>query len=251
MKTLRSFAFIGLVAGALLSCNKKNSTSPNANSTDEAADLVTASISTNTEGGALNGFSDVTISSEAKVNIDSLCGTVWADSVNRSIPVVPGGANSYSYKANYSYALNCSNGIFNHSATINSAYNGSFNNASLSSTFAGSADFTVSGLGRNYTAYVINGEYKRSGSFQSKADTSYHGTQSVDIVFTNLTLTKPLEVIKTGGSASFTISGNMPSKGGVFNYTGTIVFNGDENATLTVNGTVYLINLATGQKTKK
>jgi hypothetical protein len=251
MKTLRSFAVIGLIAGALLSCNKNNSSKPNTNSTDEAADLVTASISTNTEGGALNSFSDVTLSSETKVNIDSLCGTVWTDSVNRSIPAVPGVANNYSYKANYSYALNCTNGVYNHSATINSAYSGSFNNASLSSTFAGSADFTVSGLGRTYPAYIINGEYKRSGSFQSKADTSYHGTQSVDIVFTNLTLTKPLEVIKAGGSASFTISGNMPSKGGAFNYTGNIVFNGNENATLTVNGTVYLINLATGQKTKK
>ncbi|MHB8208830.1 hypothetical protein [Mucilaginibacter sp.] len=249
MKKLRSFAFIGLVAGVLLSCNKNNSTSPNANSTDEAADLVTASVSTNTQSGALNSFSDVTVSSETKVNIDTLCGTVWTDSVNRSIPVTPGVPNNYSYKANYSYALNCNNGVYNHSATINSAYNGSFNNASLSSIFAGSADFTVSGLGRTYTAYVINGEYKRSGSFQSKTDTSYHGTNNVDIVFTNLTLIKPLQVIKSG-SASFTISGNMPSKG-AFNYTGTIVFNGNENATLTVNGTVYLINLATGTKQKK
>lgn len=249
MKKLRSFAFMGLVAGALLSCNKNNSTSPNANSTDEAADLVTASVSTNTQGGALNGFSDVSISSETKINIDSLCGTVWTDSVKRGTGATTGNNYYNSYQAQYSYALNCINGVFNHSATITSAYSGSFANSSLSSTYSGSADFTIAGLGKTYTAYVINGEYKRSGTFQSKTDTSYHGTHSVDIVFTNLTITKPLEVIKSG-SASFTISGNMPSKG-VFNYTGTIVFNGDENATLTVNGTVYLINLATGTKMKK
>jgi hypothetical protein len=249
MKTLRSFAFIGLVAGALLSCNKNNNTSPNVNSTDEAADLVTASVSTNTQSGALNSFSDVTVSSETKVNIDTLCGTVWTDSVSRGNSATPGSPNSYSYKASYSYALNCTNGVFNHSATINSAYSGAFINNTLSSAYTGSANFTIAGLGKTYPNYVINGEYKRSGSFQSKTDTSYHGTHSVDIVFTNLTLIKPLQLIKSG-SASFTISGAMPSKG-AFNYTGTIVFNGDGNATLTVNGTVYLINLATGTKKKK
>lgn len=249
MKTLRSFAFIGLIAGALMSCNKNNSTSPNTNTTDEAADLVTAAVSTNTQGGALNGFSDVSTSSETKINIDSLCGTVWTDSVTRSTPIAPGVSNNYLYKANYSYALNCINGVFNHSATITSAYSGSFANTSLASTYSGSANFSISGLGKTYTAYIINGEYKRSGSFQSKTDTSYHGTHNVDIVFTNLTLTKPLKVIKSG-SASFTISGTMPAKGN-FNYTGTIVFNGDVNATLTVNGTVYLINLANGTKRKK
>jgi len=250
MKSLRSFAFIGLVAGALLSCNKNNSTTPNANSTDEAADLVTASVSTNTQGGALNSFSDVSVSSESKINIDSLCGTVWTDSVSRGTPVTPGVPINYFYKANYSYALNCTNGIFNHSATVTSAYSGSFANNSLSSTYTGSGDFTIAGLGKTYSTYVINGEYKRSGSFQSKTDTSYHGTHSIDIVFSNLTLIKPLDVIKSGSEATFTISGNMPSKG-AFNYTGNIVFNGDDSATLTVNGTVYLLNLATGTKKKK
>jgi len=250
MKSLRSFVLIGLVAGAFLSCNKNNSSSPNANSTDEAADLVTASVSTNTQGGALNSFSDVSVSSETKINIDSLCGTVWTDSVSRSIPVSPGIPNSYSYKGNYSYALNCTNGVFDHSATVTSAYSGSFANSTLSSVYSGSGDFTIGGLGKNYSTYIINGEYKRSGSFQSKTDTSYHGTHNIDITFSNLTLIKPLGVIKAGSEATFTISGDMPKRGS-FNYTGNIVFDGDASATLTVNGSVYLINLATGTKKKK
>jgi len=250
MKTLRSIALIGLVAGALLSCNKANNSQPNTNSTDEAADLVTASISSNSQG-ALDGFSDVTVSSETKINIDSLCGTVWIDSVNRSIPVTPGVNDNYLYKANYSYALNCTNGVFNHSATVTSVYSGSVANSILSSTFTGSSNLIVSGLGVAYPAYIINGDYKRSGSFQSQSDTSYHGTHSIDITFTNVGLIKPLNVLQSGGTASFTIAGNMPSKGGAFSYTGTIVFNSNNSATLTVNGTVYLVNLATGVKKKQ
>lgn len=250
MKTLRLIAITALLAGGLLACNKGNNSQPNANSTDEAADLVTASLSTNSQGGALNSYSDVSASSETRVNIDSLCGTVWTDSVKRGVAAAPGYNYYNTYQALYTYALNCTNGVFNHSATITSAYTGSFANSSLSSSFTGSANFTIAGLGKTYTNYIINGEYKRSGTFQSKTDTSYHGTHNIDIVVSNLTLIKPLNVIKTGGKASFTISGNMPSKGS-FNYTGTIVFNGDENATLTVNGTVYLINLADGTKKRK
>jgi hypothetical protein len=251
MKTLRSIAFIGLVAGALFSCNKNNNTNtqPNTSTTDEAADLVTASVASNSQG-ALDGFSDVTLSSETKIHVDSLCGTVWTDSVNRSIPTTTG-AYGYTYQGNYSYALNCTNVVFNHTATSTSNYSGSINNSILSSVFTGSSNVTISGLGIAYPAYIINGVYKRSGSFQSQSDTSYHGTHSIVLTLTNVTLAKPLEVLQSGGSASFTITGSMPSKGGAFSYTGTIVFNGGDNATLTVNGTVYLINLATGTKKKQ
>jgi hypothetical protein len=247
MKSLRSIALIGLVAGALFSCNKSNNSTPNANTTDEAADLVTASLSVNTQG-SLNSFNDVTVSAETRVNIDSLCGTVWADSVKRSVPAVPGSNISYSYDAKYSYALNCTNGVFNDSATITSSYSGSFSNTALASTFAGNSNFTVGGLGRNFTAYTINGQYNRSGSFQSKTDTTYSGTESIAITLNNIAVTKPLLTIKSG-NATFTISGNMPKRG-AFNFTGNIVFNGGYNATLTINGTVYTINLATGEKKK-
>jgi hypothetical protein len=47
------------------------------------------------------------------------------------------------------------------------------------------------------------------------------------------------------GSASATITGTVTGKGS-FTYTGTIVFNGDHMAELTVKGTKYLVNLATG-----
>jgi len=49
---------------------------------------------------------------------------------------------------------------------------------------------------------------------------------------------------------NFTITGNVPKKGD-FSFTGSMVFNGDGTANLTVNGTVYIVNLETGEKTKK
>lgn len=243
MKTLRLTIISFLLVGAIASCKKGNGSSqPNSNSTDEAADLVTASLSTSTQG-ALSGTTDLTVSADAKLHIDTTCGVTWADSVNRSIPF--GTQYNYTYKAKYTYTYNCGTSP---SVTTTSAYSGSFVTPNLASTFSGSSDFTIGGVNRASTAYTINGEYKRSGSFQSKTDTSFEGTHSVDITITNLVLVKPLRIIKSG-SATFTISGDMPKRGS-FNYTGTIVFNGGDNATLTVNGQGYLINLSSRTKKK-
>lgn len=243
MKTLRLTAVFCLLLGAIVSCNKNsNNTQPNTSSTDEAADLVTASLSTSTQG-ALSSTADITVSAQAKFDVDSLCGETWTDSVNRSIPL--GQHYKYDFKAKYTYVLDC--GTVADTVKTTSNYSGSFVTPNLTSTFSGSSNFSIGGVGRRSTQYTINGEYKRSGSFQSATDTSYEGTHNVDITLNNLVLIKPLNIIKSG-SASFTISGNMPKRGS-FNYTGTIVFNGGDNATLTINGQGYMINLSS--RTKK
>jgi len=94
--------------------------------------------------------------------------------------------------------------------------------------------------------FVINGEYKQNGSFQSKIDTAKHGNNKIDIVVKGLTITKPARTIASG-NATISMSGDTPKKGS-FSYTGTLVFNGDGTATLTLNGTVYTIKLDTGER---
>jgi hypothetical protein len=107
----------------------------------------------------------------------------------------------------------------------------------------------VTGIAPQALNFIINGEYKRNGSFQSKIDTAKHGTQSIDIVVNALTLLKPARTI-VSGTATITVSGNIPKKGN-FSYSGDIVFNNDNTATLTLNGTIYTVNVITGVKIKK
>ena len=128
------------------------------------------------------------------------------------------------------------------------AYNGSFSGPNLSSSNTGSTVFTVTGLSPSATDFLVNGEYKRSGAFQSKTDTVKHGNYSIDIVVNALDLIKPARTIESG-TATITVSGDTPKKGN-FSYTGTIVFNGDGTAKLTFSGIIYSINLTTGVKTK-
>ena len=248
MKTIRLTAIMCLLLGAIVSCNKGSGNQPSTSSTtDDAADLVTASLSSNSTSGTTTNTDDVTASVVAKVSVDSLCGTTWTDSVNRSANF--GSAASFAYKATHTYTLDCatgSNGLADDSVTVNSAFSGNYSYSVLTGSYSGTATWDISGLGHGSPTLSVSGEYKRSGTFTSKSDPTFAGTHSVDIVLTNLLLVKPLRTIKSG-TATFTITGNTIKRGS-FSFTGTIVFNGEENATLTINGNIYLINLATGLK---
>lgn len=245
MKSLQ-LPLMALLVLSVVACNKGNvsfSGNSNTDATDQAASLVTASLASNTNG-AFNTMSDVSIETQARVSIDSLCGTTWTDSVTRKKTATPGGVG-YNYFAKYTYTLNCDSvtqrGLYNGSSTATSVYSGSYTGPNLSSTNNGSSLLVVQGLGRGSNVYTLNGEYKRSGSYSSKTDT---GTNSVDVKLTNVVLTKPFEFVKSG-TATIAVNGTS-SKNGSFSYSGVLVFSSGNTATLTLNGTVYIIDLMAG-----
>ncbi|MDB5115219.1 MAG: hypothetical protein JWQ79_711 [Mucilaginibacter sp.] len=129
------------------------------------------------------------------------------------------------------------------------SYSGSFNGPKLSSSNSGSSNLNVGGLLRADSVIILNGQYTQAGSFKSKVDTTNAGSNNVNLSISNLYIQKHLRLIKSG-SASITVTGNVPKKGN-FSFTGTIVFNSDNTAKLTLNGTVYIINLTTGIVTKQ
>jgi hypothetical protein len=239
------FSFLALVLLGAVSCNKSN-TSPAVSgnvSNAEAADIAASSLSSNSNGVA-NISDDATSTAQTMAVANATCGTVKSDTISRSS--APGAAYAYTYHSTYHYTVKCSSLNVPDSLLTNLAYSGSFSGPNLSSSNSGSSLFTVGGLGSASTAFVINGEHKRSGQFKSKIDTTNAGYSSTDIVITNLTLKKPSRMIESG-SATISVTGNVPKEGN-FSYTGTIVFNGDGTAKLTLNGTAYTINLFSGRR---
>jgi|GEM_PF-508451 len=243
MKTIK-LSIMALLLISFMACQKSSDLSTNVTN-EQAADIAAGSISFSSNGVG-NISDDGSSDASAYVTAKAACGSTKVDSISRSN--VAGSAYVYNYKLKYTYTVNCnsSNIPDNLSAAMN--YSGSFSGPNISSTNSGSATFTLAGLTPTATTYVINGDYKRSGTFKSKIDTTNNGTASVDIVITNLTLTKPARVIKSG-TAIVTITGNVPKKGN-FNFIGNVVFNGDGTATLTIGTTSYSVNLITGVRTK-
>jgi hypothetical protein len=215
-------------------------------SNSEAADMVSASLASSSDGVA-NIADDVTQSAASLATSHVSCGTVKSDSVSRQSAA--GAINTYSYKSTYLYKVICDGSSQPDSLSSSLIYSGSFSGPNLSSTNSGSSIFKVAGLPSTTTNYVINGEYKSAGSFKSKVDTTNTGSSNIDIAIQALTLAKQTRTIASG-NANITVTGSVPKKGS-FSYTGTLVFNGNHTATLTLNGTVYTINLVNGQKTKQ
>ncbi len=242
MKKIQLSLMAMLLLGAVACVKNNSSIRTNGNvSNGEAADMVSASIS-----GVANLSNDATFNANVIANSHPVCGTIRSDTVSHQSAT--GSPSTYSYMSTYNFVVNCVSNMPDNLSS-NLVYNNSFSNQNISSTNSGSSAFTVTGLQPTATSFVINGEYKRNGAFTSKIDTSNHGTNNVDIVINGLTITRSSRIIASG-TATTSVTGYVPKKGN-FSYTGTLVFNGDGTATLTLNGTVYIINLVTGQRTKQ
>jgi hypothetical protein len=234
---------LGAVACKKTDDHATRPTTPNV-SNAEAADMAAGSLSMNSNGMA-NVAADASVDASLYVHGHVACGTSKSDTISRQSQ--GGSQYTYSYNLIYNYMVNCVNNVPDNLSS-NLAYSGSFSGPNLSSSNSGSTVFTVGGLAPGANDFVINGEFKRAGTFQSKVDTTNHGNNNIDIKVTALTIVKANRTI-AGGNATISITGDVPKKGN-FSFTGTLVFNADGTATLTLNGTVYTINLSTGTRVK-
>lgn len=230
-----------LVMGA---CSKSNNGTTTASiSTDDAATIMANSMSSGS-GGMTSASADVTLNAQLTFNANPGCGGTKTYSFNRQSP--QGASVTYSYAFNYTYTLNCvNNAPDNVSSTATST--GSFDGPSLSSNDSGTSTFTVGGLAQTATAYTLNGEYKRAGSFTKKTGNMDKGSSNVDITLSSLSIPKTGGSIASG-SATFTLSGT--GNNGAFSFNGTITFIGNNQANVVINGTAYVVNLLTGSSAK-
>jgi hypothetical protein len=260
MKNLKLSLIVLLMLGAF-SCTKDNSSSSSTTvTTDQAADIAAGSLAENSNGFAsvtddvaINALGISSVNSGLTVNstqatnsLHQACGTTVTDSLTRNITA---DSVTINYFFKYSHTLNCNVNSQPDNVIDTVTYNGTFDGPRLSSTNSGSAKVRIAGLTLAATNFVINGEFKRDGSFQSKVGNKASGNSHIDIVGTNIIISKVNRKI-ISGTATITITGTGP-KGNSFSYTGTIKFNGDGTATLTLSGGAsYTINLLTGWRTR-
>jgi hypothetical protein len=190
---------------------------------------------------------DASLSALLTANANQTCGSTKIDTFTRQNP--SGTVYNYNYKLIYSHKLNCNSNKLPDNITGNLLYSGNYSNPSISIKNAGSANFILAGLTTTATVHSLNGEYKSTGSFKLKSDTTNTGSASIDIVIKNLTISKSTQLI-TGGTATAIITGSTFKKGD-FTYNGTLTFKTGSLATLVLNGTTYSINLITGDIIKK
>ena len=255
MKALKIILIAPLLFFAI-SCKKTTVTS--AVTTDEAADMAASAVAANSLGFAavtdnvgmnaqtLNSVSAGGQQVNATGSSRQACGTTLADSLS-----ISSSANSsVTFSASYKYVrtLNC-NASSQPDNLVNAlTFKGNFDGPRLTSNDTGTSNITIAGLTSNATNFVVNGTYNRKGSFTSKVAGKASGSSNITITATNVLLGKPGREI-VSGSATITVAGSAAA--GTFNYTGILSFKGNNQATLTVESKIYLINLLTGTCTKQ
>ena len=211
---------------------------------DDAADAIANSIESNSGGtaGDISSAAGFAIKSGygkrlAEWGLSSLqCGVPF----DTSISFVKTGVVTANVIYNWDVLLNC-NGGNPFSLTWTGTYQGSFDAPRLSGNISGVRNWTLTNIDGSSNTFTLNGNTTRTGIHNSKVGNKYTYDVNIKNNFVNLSIDKDTRYI-TGGTGTVSATLNV-SNGTSKSYNGTIVFNGNKTATLTINGKTYTIYL--------
>lgn len=241
-KTVMPLAGVLLMAATAVSCQDEDSNNTGAAVTEaEAADAIEAAVTTESNGVAKMASDAGTVATTEAVYTNSpdvACGQQYSDTHS----AIGSGANySYDYEGSHSYELSCNELGLPDSFAYSYTMAGTYDTPRLYSDDTASADVAITGLSSGTEVAVINGTYTRNGYQESKVRQLRHFNSLITINLAGVSINKTTQQI-AGGTASVIITGTG-SGGGTFSYDGAITFNGNQTATLVINGNTYTINL--------
>lgn len=244
-----AWLFVSMMA-AFVAC-KDDEEAPNAISSDEAAVMMSSSLASNSSGFA-SVSKEAANKSEDIVDENSsgrvaTCGVSQNIDLSGSSPV--SGAITWSYDFSYKFRLNCSTQEAPESITASLTYNGAYDSPSAAFEYSGLSEVALTGLAEAETNFLLNGFYKRSGSFEIKEGEKKSGSGNTELTLTDVEVSKETHKISTG-TAKLLLSGSVSEKGS-FKYEATVEFLGNDSANLTIKSEVYVVNLVSGEVTKK
>lgn len=235
-------ALVALIFSASLfsSCRKEEEEVPV--TTDDAADVITYSMQKSSGGYASEAEEAAACMTEEGLQTTTptlQCGIPFDSTVTLNFNT---NNVSASYTLSWDLLLSCNNQNVPQSLAFNSPYTGSYNGPLMSSSNSGNIAWTVTGLGSGSSVpYSFSGTFSRSGSHTSKVRNKTTFTSDLQVTITAVTVDKTTQHI-TGGNGNVTLN-CQSSTGKTYSFTGTIVFNNNGTATLTINSTTYTITL--------
>jgi len=242
--------FLSIMA-AFVACKDEEADAPNAISSEEAAVMVGSSFASNSSGVSLvskeSANKSEDILDENSSGRIATCGVSQSIDLSGASPV--SGTITWSYDFSYNFRLNCNVEELPENITVGLTYNGAFSSPKLGFEHSGLSELALTGLKESDINFLMNGSYKRSGSFEIKEGEKKAGSSSIDITITNVAIDKTTHKIKNG-SSSFLLTGSVSGKG-TFRYEGTVEFKGNDSADLKIKSQVFLLNLNDGSITVK
>lgn len=239
-QNLSRFLLLLITVSLFSSCRKNDST--NDITTDDAADAISYALESSS-GGTADELADV---SEYALNqgygktegLNTLSCEVPFDS---TISLSYNSANvTASYTHNWHMLLSC-NGPVPASLAFEGTYQGNFNGLRMQSSNSGTRALTITGVEPSAQVYTFNGSTSRVGSHTAKVRNQNTFNVTIQTELSNVTVSKSTYRIIGGSGTATAVCSDSNGNSKTFN--GTIVFNGNSTATLTINGIDYLIQL--------
>ncbi|MBD3749220.1 MAG: hypothetical protein IE931_06980 [Sphingobacteriales bacterium] len=232
IRAIKNIGFVFISLSLILSACKKNDKALSIDD-EEAAEVMIASVDPSTGGVILNMETSNSIAVENASSLE--CGVVKDSTITKSGVSLN---KSFNSTISWSRLLTCQNSVpqsFSFTFTGNSV----FTSPRLTAQDTETGNLNVAGLQPSTTQTTITGDFNREGNKES-AVLKQRSFSSILTGTCNVIIDKKTQKIKSGQ-----INLNLQfesSSGTMLTKTGTLVFNGDNTATLTLSsGTEYKI----------
>ncbi len=241
LKSLAVVAVLFMSAQVVVSCNSDDSNSSDALQEEDAVEVIENSLKEDTGGLSKTVETTVSLVDEEGVYTETPyinCGETYNHNYSFQNEV-----NNYSadYQFTSTYMLNCNGNSNPESFSYQFTNVGTYDTPRMGSNDGSNANWSLTGLDSSTDNIALNGSYVRNGSQVSKVRYMNSFTSTLTYSITNLQVNKTSYQIQSG-TAAVSFVGTV-SNGNQYTYNGSVTFNGDGTATLTINGNVYIINL--------
>ncbi|SFB87858.1 hypothetical protein SAMN04487891_103189 [Flagellimonas taeanensis] len=166
---------------------------------------------------------------------DYECGVEYESSYN-----ISGQSGSISYDASlvWSWMMDCGSGTIPSAADFELSGTSSYDGPRISSEATTAATINIQNLEDGESSYVVNETFTFTGSQESFVQNQNAFTSTIEFTTTNLTILKANYNVASGSVyASFE---GRASNGNSYDYSGTLIFTGNQTATLTMgSGNTY------------
>lgn len=224
----------------LYSCSDDENGTSVSQQEQDAVDAITYSLQSDSNGLAKSVESASMYASDENLygkTVSLECGVPYATTYNETWS----GTNySYDYSISRNTELTCVEGAPS-ALAYNATYEGVYDTPRMSSDDNATLQWTLSGLDASAETATLDGSYVRNGSQVSKVRNQNTFTSTLTYDLEAISVNKSTHEIASG-TASLVFNG-LSSNGNSYSYNGSVVFNGNGSATLTINGNTYNIQL--------
>lgn len=236
MKTLKNVILVAL-GTFVISCDNDDTSVSNEALTEEEAVAVVESTLARQSAGLDETTYAYSKSYEEDYAMNFQCNTLIQEDYDYDYS---GNFVQANYSYNWDFELNCNAFSIPQSAEFNSNGNGNYTTPKLSSNDSSSLNSTVTGLQPTASELIFSGTYERIGT-QEYSSNFINKTLASEFKATisSIAVNKANYQINSG-MASFTLTGT--SNGTPFSFSGSITFNGNNTATVTINGNNYNVD---------